>query len=107
MTTNIEYIQNGDFLIPNLILPAEETKPLGKYGRLRKSYLKQHGKGLYSLMLMEGALYNHLCEIDEEAHRFMDRHVKEMGEKEDVTEAWKAKDQIAWGAGNKQHPQPC
>ena len=43
-------------------------------------------------MLMEGALYNHLCEIDEEAHRFMDRHVKEMGEKEDVTEAWKAKD---------------
>ena len=41
MTTNIEYIQNGDYLIPNLTLPAEETKPLGKYGMLRKTYLKK------------------------------------------------------------------
>lgn len=96
MTTNIEYIQNGDYLIPNLTLPAEKTKSLGKYGMLRKSYLKKHRKGLYSYMLLEGTLYDHLYEIDEEAHRFMDRCVKEMAAKEGVTEALKAKDQMAW-----------
>jgi len=96
MTINIEYIQNGDYLIPNLTLPADEMKSLGKYGMLRKSYLKQHRKGLYNLMLLEGTLYDHLYEIDEEAHRFMDRVVKEMAEKEGVTETLKAKDQMAW-----------
>lgn len=54
MTINIRYIQSGDYLIPNLTLPADKTKTLGKYGMLRKSYLKQHQKGLYSLMLLEG-----------------------------------------------------
>ena len=96
MTTNIEYVQNGDYLIPNLALPADKTKTLGKYGMLRKSYLKQHRKGLYNCMLLQGTLYDHLYEIDEEAHRFLDRVVKEMAAKEGVTEALKAKDQMAW-----------
>ena len=96
MTTNIEYIQNGDYLIPNLTLPAEETKPLGKYGMLRKTYLKKHRKGLYSCMLLQGTLYDHLNEIDEEAHIFIDRYVNEMAKKEGVDEALKAKDQMAW-----------
>ena len=96
MTTNIEYIQNGDYLIPNLALPTEETKSLGKYGMMRKSYLKQYRKGLYSLMLLQGTLYDHLYEIDEEAHIFIDRYVNEMAKKEGVDEALKAKDQMAW-----------
>ena len=96
MTTNIEYIQNGDYLIPNLALPTEETKALGKYGMLRKSYLKKHRKGLYSCMLLQGTLYDHLNEIDEEAHIFIDRYVKEMAIKEGVDETLKAKDQMAW-----------
>ena len=96
MTTNTEYIQNGDYLIPNLTLPAEETKPLGKYGMLRKTYLKKHRKGLYSCMLLQGTLYDHLYEIDEEAHIFIDRYVKEMAEKEGVDETLRAKDQMAW-----------
>ena len=96
MTTNIEYIQNGDYLIPNLTLPAEETKPLGKYGMLRKTYLKKHRKGQYSCMLLQGTLYDHLYEIDEEAHIFIDRYVKEMAEKEGVDETLRAKDQMAW-----------
>lgn len=96
MTTNMEYIQNGGYLIPDLALPAKETKPLGKYGMLRKSYLKKHRKGLYSLMLLEGTLYDHLYEIDEEAHIFIDRYVKEMAIKEGVDETLKAKDQMAW-----------
>lgn len=96
MTTNTEYIQNGDYLIPNLTLPAEETKPLGKYGMLRKTYLKKHRKGQYSCMLLQGTLYDHLYEIDEEAHIFIDRYVKEMAEKEGVDETLRAKDQMAW-----------
>ena len=96
MTTNMEYIQNGDYLIPNLALPTEKTKPLGKYGMLRKSYLKKHRKGLYSCMLLQGTLYDHLYEIDEEAHIFIDRYVKEIAAKEGVDEALKAKDQMAW-----------
>lgn len=93
MTTNMEYIQNGDYLIPNLALPAEETKSLGKYGMLRKSYLKKHRKGLYGLMLLEGTLYDHLYE---EAHIIIDRYVKEMAEIAGVDETLKAKDQMAW-----------
>lgn len=65
MTTNMEYIQNGDYLIPGLALPTEETKPLGKYGMLRKTYLKKHRKGLYSYLLLQGTLYEHLYEINE------------------------------------------
>ena len=97
MITNIEYIQNGDYLIPNLALPTEKTKSLGKYGMLRKTYLKKHRKGLYSCMLLQGTFYDHLYEIDEEAHLFIDRYVKEMAVKEGVDEALKAKGQMAWG----------
>lgn len=96
MTTNMEYIQNGDYLIPNLALPAEETKSLGKYGMLRKTYLRKQRKGLYSCMLLQGTLYDHLYEIDEEAHLFIDRYVKEMAAKEGVDEMLKVKDQMAW-----------
>ena len=60
MSANIECIKNGDYLIPNLTLPAEESRTLGKYDMLRKSYLKQHRKGLYSSMLLDGTLYDHL-----------------------------------------------
>lgn len=96
MKANIEYIQNGDYLIPNLTFSTEEARRFGKYGMLRKSYLKQHRKGLYSYMLLEGTLYDHLYDIDEEAHRFIDRCVNEMAEKEGVDEALKAKDQMEW-----------
>lgn len=96
MTTNTEYIQSGDYLIPNLALPTEETKSLGKYGMLRKTYLKKHRKGLYSCMLLQGTLYDHLYEIDEEAHISIDRYVKEMTAKEGVDETLRAKDQMAW-----------
>ena len=96
MTTNIEYIQIGDYFIPNLTIPTEKTKSLGKYGMLRKSYLKEHRKGLYNCMLLEGTLYDHLYEIDEEAHLFISRYVKEMAVREGITEALKAKDQMEW-----------
>lgn len=96
MKTNIEYIQNGDYFIPNLTIPTEKTKSLGKYGMLRKSFLKEHRKGLYNCMLLEGTLYDHLYEIDEEAHLFISQYVKEMAAREGVDEALKAKDQMEW-----------
>ena len=63
---------------------------------LRKSYLKKYRKELYCCMLLQGTLYDHLYEIDEEAHLFIDRYVKEMAVKEGVDEALKAKGQMAW-----------
>lgn len=96
MTTNIGYIPNGDYFIPNLTIPTEKTEFLGKYGMLRKSYLKEHRKGLYNCMLLEGTLYDHLYEIDKEAHLFISRYVKEMAAQDGVDEALKAKDQMEW-----------
>ena len=70
-----------------------KTKPLGKYGMLRKSYLKQHLKRLYICLVLEDSLHDYLYEIDEEAYLFVFGCVKEMAAQEGVDEALKAKDQ--------------
>lgn len=93
--TNMEYRQNGDYLIPNIILPEKEYY-IGKYGMLRKTFLREHRKGTYSAMLLDGTLYDHLQEIDEQAHDFISRTVKEMAAHESVDEALKANDQMEW-----------
>lgn len=95
MMTNIEYIQNGDYLIPNIVLPEKEYR-IGKYGLLRKSFLKEHRKGTYSAMLLAGTLYDHLQEVDEQAREYVSRVVKEMAAREGVDEALKARDQMEW-----------
>ncbi|WP_432764283.1 TnpV protein, partial [Hungatella hathewayi] len=58
------YIQNGDYLIPDLKLSQQPEKSLGKYGRMRKTYLKEHRPILYNQMLLSEKLYPHLLEID-------------------------------------------
>ena len=67
MENNLTYIQSGDYLIPDLRLSEQPQKPLGKYGRMRKAYLKQHRPILYNQLLMTEKLYPHLLEIDETA----------------------------------------
>lgn len=96
MTNPITCIQCGDYQIPNLSLPTEKHYPIGKYGMLRKTYLKQNRKGLHNQMLLQGTLYDHLQKIDDDAHRLISRYVQEMAVREGVDESLKAKDQMEW-----------
>ena len=91
------YTQQGDYLLPNLTLPAEkETGNIGVWALRHKRYLKQHHKVLYYNLLTSGKLDSHLADIEEQAQQLFLRLVKELAEKEGVTEQLKAADQMAW-----------
>lgn len=91
------YTQIGDYLLPDLSLPAEkETGNIGVWALRHKRYLKQHHKVLYYNLLTTGKLYSHLADIEEQAQQLFLRLVKELAEKEGVTEKLKAADQMAW-----------
>lgn len=90
------YHQEGDYLIPNLTLPDEPEYQIGKYGRMRRSYLKEHRKILYNNYVLEGTLFKHLSEIDQACNERMENIVSAMAKQEDVTEALKAADQMEW-----------
>ena len=90
------YTRNGDYLIPDLSLTETEQKPLGKYGRLRKDYLKEHRPILWNRMILSETLYSHLREIDETANRRLEQMMPEMMKSAGVTESLKANDQMKW-----------
>lgn len=92
----ITYSQCGDYLIPNLILPVEEQQTIGKYGRMRKRYLKEHRPVLYSSLILSCKLYQHLAEIDRACNDRLDLIIRQMGKQEGVTETLKAADQMEW-----------
>ena len=88
------YRQEGDYLIPNLALPEEPEYQIGKYGRMRRSYLKEHRPVLYANLLTSGTLHRHLAEIDQACNERMEIIVSAMAKQEGVTEALKAADQM-------------
>ena len=90
------YRQEGDYLIPNLALPEEPEYQIGKYGRMRRRYLKEHRPVLYANLLTSGTLHRHLAEIDQACNERMAIIVSDMARQEDVTEALKAADQMEW-----------
>ena len=90
------YRQVGDYFIPNLILPDDSDYQIGKYGRLRRNYLKEHRKILYTNYVVEGTLFKHLFEIDQACNERMEIIVPAMAKQEGVTEALKAADQMEW-----------
>ena len=90
------YRQEGDYLIPNLLPPKDSDTPLGKYGRLRCAFLKEHRSGIYSAMLMKGTLEEHLREIDQSGMETLERIVSQMAKQENVTEVLKAANQMEW-----------
>ena len=92
----ISYSQCGDYLIPNLVLPEEEQQPIGKYGRMRNRYLKDHRPVLYSNLLLSGELHRHLYEIDQPCTDRIELITQQMKVQEGVTEALKAVDQMEW-----------
>ena len=90
------YRQEGDYLIPNLALPNDDDYEIGKYGRMRLSYLKKHRKILYTNYVTEDILSKHLSEIDQVCNERMENLVPAMAKREGVTEALKADDQMEW-----------
>ena len=91
------YVQLGGYLLPSLVIaPIEESRSIGKYGLLRKSYLKDHKTGWYQSMLLTGKLDKHLVDIDEQARERFERIIEQMKRVEQVTEELKAKDPLAW-----------
>ena len=81
---------------PDLALPEMEEAHYGKYGMLRKQYLKNHHKALYFTLLTNCELISHLNEIDDEANEMFELIVKKMKDRQGITEALKAKDQMVW-----------
>ena len=92
----ITYSQCGDYLVPDLVLSQEEQQPIGKYGRMRKRYLKEYHPVIYSKLLLTEKLYSHLQEIDEACEGRLELLVLQMAKREGATEALKAEDQMAW-----------
>ena len=90
------YTQVGDYFIPNLVIGETAQSPLGKYGRMRKRYLKEHRRVLYTNLLVTGKLDQHLAEIDMACEVRMELLTQQMAKQEGVTEALKAADQMDW-----------
>ena len=90
------YTQVGDYLLPDLVIEETEQQPIGKYGRMRKRYLKEHRPILYSNLLTAGMLYRHLAEIDQVCDDRMDLLTRQMTKQEGVTEGLKATEQMEW-----------
>ena len=91
---NITYRQNGDYLIPNIII--RKTKPIGHYGRLRKAYLEMHRPILFNELVLSDKLFEHCAEIDEAARNRMELIVRSLAEQNGVTEQLKAENQMEW-----------
>ena len=95
------YELQGDYYIPCLVLDEEENQPIGMWGRKRLRYIKEHHRALYTSLLLSGNLNSHLAEINQRASEMFDLLIKQLVEKEGITEQLKATDQMAWvGAMN-------
>ncbi len=95
------YHEGNGYLIPNLTLPPEEEKPIGIWGQRHLRYIKEHKRLFYVNMLTSGKLNSYLADINKQAEELFFRLVKQLAEKEGITEELKSADQIAWvGAMN-------
>ena len=94
--TGIVYHLEGDYYIPNLIMPKQEKITLNKYGRIRLNYLKENKKAEYSMMLMDGTLNSHLKEIQETATERVEQIIKQLKSKSNLTEDMKNTDMLYW-----------
>ena len=92
------YTQVGDYLLPDLKLPQEEQQPIGVWGQRHRRYLKEHRRTTYATLLTSGKLNSYLADIDRQAEEMFLRLVKQMAEREGVTEKLKADNQMEWVA---------
>ena len=96
MNNKITYHKEGDYFIPDLYLPIQPKKQIGKYGKLRLNYLKNFNKGLYTELLIDGTLKQHLLDIDESANERIHVLIKQFAESENVNEYLKEHHQMEW-----------
>ena len=94
--TGIEYIKNGDYYLPNLVLSEQKKIHLNKYGRVRLDYLKNHKKDEYTILFMDNKLTNHLKEVQETAQARVNELVKQLKVKSNLAEEMKNIDQLYW-----------
>ena len=94
--TGIRYTLQGDYYLPDLVLPAEEQQPIGIWGQRHLRHLKQNRRVLYANLMTSGKLNRYLANIDKQAEEMFSRLVKKMAEREGLTEQLKADNQMAW-----------
>ena len=92
----LTYSLYGDYYLPDLAVPEEETANYGKYGMLRKNYLKEHKQWYYQSMVLSGKLNEHLNMVDKEAHEMVELLIKQMAVQQGITEQLKADAPIVW-----------
>ena len=91
----LHYTLVGDYYIPDLKLP-EESRPIGRYGRLHREYLKQEHPARYSSLILTGKLWTYLADLSEQAEERLDLIMEQMKTAEGVTEELKARNQLEW-----------
>ena len=96
MENSLTYTMTGDYQIPDLKLTEQPEKPLGKYGRMRKAYLKEHRPLIYNQLLLTEKLYPHLIEIDETAQSRLEQMMPQLAKDAGATEQLKASDPMRW-----------
>jgi len=94
--TGISYTLQGDYYLPDLVLPAEKEHPIGIWGQRHLRYIRQHKRVFYTNLLTSGKLNEYLVDIDKQAKDMFFRLVKELAENEGVTEQLKLKNQMEW-----------
>ena len=94
--TGIEYVRQGDYYIPNLVLPKQKKIHLNKYGRMRLNYLKEHKKAEDTIMFMENTLIDHLEEIQEIATKRVNQIIDDLKAKSNLTEDMNNTDMLYW-----------
>ena len=90
------YHEENGYLIPDLVLPPQKARPIGKWGRARLEFLQHHRRGTYTHLLVNCQLNGHLADVNEQAEALFFRLVEQMKEAEGVTEELKATDQMRW-----------
>ena len=92
---NILYIRSGDYFIPDLKLP-EETRPIGKWGRMHRAYLKEHRPIRFNNLVLSGNLWTYLADLNDQAQQRMETLITQIQSAEGITEALKAADPLGW-----------
>lgn len=91
----MDYVLAGDYYIPDLKLPNEE-RPIGKYGRMHREYLKEHNSMMFNDLVLDGQLWTYLADLNEQAENRLQFIIKQMQETENVTDELKEQNQMAW-----------
>lgn len=92
---NMQYIRVGDYFIPDLELP-KESRPIGRWGRMHREYLKEHKPIQYNCLLLSGELWTFLADLNEQAQNRLERMIDQMKTVEAITETLKASDPMMW-----------